>query len=215
MDIVEVFETSWKELVNKHKRQGRFLLEGWTAEECFEETGCFQNERDVQATLFNIIKENVKSLGTLIDVHLDVKMSENQIGKKKWKQLQYKRRKEPIIDLVVSRIRESEEEPFDLCVELKYWDFFQTKTPQIRTFKKRWINYDINKLKKLLDFKVCSNAYFCFLDEYYYSFRDVSEQLANFLNAKQEKTGIRCYYNGVSREEFLESMKRRKPIRWK
>jgi len=189
--------------VNNHKKQGRFPIKGWSPEECFEETGWIWNERDLKAVLFGLLKKHLEKMPIDLDVHLEVALKDI-ISMSKWEEMKkIFKAKERIVDVVITHIGKTEDEPLDLCAELKYWDHFDNKVPKFRTFRKDWLCEDIKKLEKLLKLKICTYAYFCYLDERYCNKESVKKDLISFLNSKEKETGVKCLYGWVSKEQFL------------
>lgn len=197
--------------MKNHKRQGRVPIKGYSPEECFEETGWAWNERDLQAMLFSLLRKQIRRMPIHLDVHLDVELNKDIIGNRKRKEMMEifkESKREPKVDMICTQIRKRKDEPLDLCAELKYWAYFKTRIPQLRTFRKGWILLDIQKLEKLLELNICSHAYFCYLDEYYCRITKVRKQLMSFLESKETETGVKCLYGWVSREQFLTYLKK-------
>jgi len=210
IETARLFEESWEELVNNHKKQGRVPIKGWSPEKCFKETGWTWNERDLQAVLFSLLRKHIKKMPFHLDVHLEVELNKDIIGNRKWKEMKENFENVPKVDVICLHMGKRGEEPLDLCAELKYWGYFKTRIPQFRTFRKGWILSDIQKLEKLLELNICSHAYFCYLDEYYCNVPNVREQLMSFLKSKETETGVKCLYGWITIKQFLTYLKKAK-----
>lgn len=169
--VVRCFKNAWNDAVEEYENK-----------KYRKQNSPYWYEQDVVAQLLcafkkRLINEKLQALEIHTNVALSAKdwkeckildKKEQDLSdrlKERASKLGIKIKRKPHVDILVFELAkvESKKEPFELAAEIKFSEFVENKRPGIR--RRREIQYDLSKMKLLLDLGISKNAFFCYLDE--------------------------------------------------